>query len=307
MRLLKLAKNGEFSLTMDLIDNIPPYAILSHTWGKDDEEITFGDLAKGSGKLKIGYKKIQFCGEQAVRDGLRHFWVDTCCIDKSNNAELSEAINSMFRWYHNATRCYVYLADVSINSHGPNFSPLFQSWEPAFRRSRWFTRGWTLQELIAPLSVEFFSSEWKRLGDKNSLEYLVHEITGISVQALQGYPLSGFSVKERISWAKPRETKRVEDEAYSLLGIFNTHMPPLYGEGKKSAFRRLREEVFKILSYPSDDPQDLFSFVSDSRFERRYQWYCCQCGDGPSLSLLIFVCVNCQHVWCFECPGEDLR
>jgi hypothetical protein len=107
MRLLKIRGNGEISLTKDLISNIPPYARLSHTWGDDDEEVTFRDLSESSGKDKIGYRKIQFCGEQAARDGLEYFWVDTCCIDKLNNTELSEALNSMFPWYRNSDKCYV--------------------------------------------------------------------------------------------------------------------------------------------------------------------------------------------------------
>src|SRR5271155_2034114 len=114
MRLLEYHGN-EFSLTKDLLDNIPAYAILSHTWGDDGQEFTFEDLAKGAGKSKPGYRKIRFCGEQAARDGLRYFWVDTCCIDKSDAAELQSAINSMFQWYKNAARCYVYLPDVSVS------------------------------------------------------------------------------------------------------------------------------------------------------------------------------------------------
>ena len=244
MRLLQLKTNGELSLTKDLINSIPPYAILSHTWASDDEEVTFKDLAEGSRNTKAGYGKIQFCAEQAARDGLQHFWVDTCCIDKSNNTELSEAINSMFRWYRNAARCYVYLSDVSTTDH--NYDNLsLQSWEASFRKSRWFTRGWTLQELIAPPLVEFFSLEGKRLGDKKSLEGQVQEITGIAVRALQGTPLSEFSITERMSWAENRETKREEDRAYSLLGIFDIHIPLLYGEGIKSAFSRLEEGIDK--------------------------------------------------------------
>ena len=250
MRLLKLTPDGEFSLTKDLINNIPPYAILSHTWGDNDEEVTFKDLTEGSGTAKAGYEKIRFCGAQAAHDGLKHFWVDTCCIDKSNNSELSEAIISMFRWYRNATKCYVYLADVSTNDRGPTFQTL--SWESAFRKSRWFTRGWTLQELIAPSSVEFFSLEGKLLGSKKSLEQQVHEVTGIAVQALRGSTLSIFSVTERLSWAEFRDTQREEDRAYSLLGMFNINMPPLYGEGMESAFRRLREEINKSLGSSQD-------------------------------------------------------
>jgi hypothetical protein len=115
MRLLEVKNSGEFSLTKDLIDDIPPYAILSHTWGKEDEEVTLSDLVTGTSNSKAGYRKIEFCGEQARNDSLQYFWVDTCCIDKTNHAELSEAINSMFRWYREAAKCYVYLSDVATN------------------------------------------------------------------------------------------------------------------------------------------------------------------------------------------------
>jgi Heterokaryon incompatibility protein (HET) len=243
MRLLELKSDGESSLTRDLIDNIPPYAILSHTWTADTEEVSFGDLLSGTGKVKPGYEKIQFCEGQARRDGLQYCWVDTCCIDKSNNNELSEAINSMFRWYRNAAKCYVYLSDVSGHTSNAKFNQ--PSWEPAFRRSRWFTRGWTLQELIAPTSVEFFSKEGELLGNKRSLERHIHEITRIPIKALQRGPLSNFSITERMLWAEKRETSRKEDKAYSLLGIFDIHMPLIYGEGRDSAFRRLREEINK--------------------------------------------------------------
>jgi hypothetical protein len=245
MRLLELKNHGEFSLTKDLIDNIPPYAILSHTWGKDTEEVSFRDLMDGTGKSKAGYDKIRFCGEQARRDGEQYFWVDTCCIDKSNNNELAEAINSMFRWYRNAAKCYVYLSDVSRPAFDTDDKSNQLPWESAFRKSRWFTRGWTLQELIAPISVEFFTKDWEQLGNKASLERHIHEITGIPVKALQGVPLSDFSVTERMSWAGKRETTRKEDKAYSLLGIFDVYMPLIYGEGRDSAFKRLREEINK--------------------------------------------------------------
>src|SRR6202044_2568952 len=137
MRLLELKNNGEFSLTKDLIDNIPPYAILSHTWGEDNEEVTFQDLAQGVGKSKAGYRKIRFCEDQATRAGLQYVWVDTCCIDKSNNTELSEAINSMFRWYSSATRCYVYLSDVSSPKFDTDDELNELPFESAFRASRW--------------------------------------------------------------------------------------------------------------------------------------------------------------------------
>jgi hypothetical protein len=253
MRLLELKNHGEFSLTKDLIGNILPYAILSHTWGADTEEVSFKDLMDGAGKSKPGYDKIRFCGEQARRDGLQYFWVDTCCIDKSNNTELSEAINSMFRWYRNAAKCYVYLRDVSRPASDANDKSSQLPWEPALRKSRWFTRGWTLQELIAPTSVEFFSKDGERLGDKRSLERHIHEITGIPIRALQGSPLSNFSITERMSWTKKRETTREEDNAYSLLGIFDIHIPLIYGEGREHAFKRLRKEIQKEIQDQAEE------------------------------------------------------
>jgi hypothetical protein len=245
MRLLELGNHGALSLTEFFDDKIPRYAILSHSWRMDGKEVTFRDLSEGTGKSKAGNTKIRFCGEQAASDGLQYFWVDTCCIDKSSSAELQEAINSMFRWYHDAARCYVYLSDVSIGDCDQNSQFSQFSWESAFRASRWFTRGWTLQELLAPVSVEFFSREGKRLGDKKSLERQVHEITGIAVEALQGSPLSLFSVAERFSWAENRETTRKEDAVYSLLGIFDIRMSLIYGEGREEAFIRLKKKVDK--------------------------------------------------------------
>lgn len=240
MRLLYRKDDGNISLTDDIIQDIPAYAILSHTWGRDDEEVTFKDIHDDLElvKSKVGYHKIEFCGKQAASDGLKYFWVDTCCIDKSNNAELVEALNSMFRWYRNAAKCYVYLADISMSSSGNNI-------DQAFRESRWFTRGWTLQELIAPSSVEFFSSDDKRLGDKKSLELQLFEVTGVALAALRGDSLDLFSVEERMMWAEKRITKREEDKAYSLLGIFNVIMVPIYGEGREHALYRLNKKIKK--------------------------------------------------------------
>jgi Heterokaryon incompatibility protein (HET) len=172
-------------LTKDFVGGeIPEYAILSHTWGADTEEVIYRDLIDGTGKNKVGYEKIRFCGQQARRDRLQYFWVDTCCIDKSNAVELQEAINSMFRWYRNAVKCYVYLPDVSSPGIDIGNKSDQLPWEMAFRISRWFTRGWTLQELIAPTSVEFFSKNRKLLGDKRSLEQHICEITRIPSKAL---------------------------------------------------------------------------------------------------------------------------
>ena len=255
MRLLKHSGTGEFSFTKDLVgdDPIPPYAILSHTWGSDTDEATFEDVTNGVGKHKASYTKIQFCGEQAKQDGLQHFWIDTCCINRANYTELSQAINSMFRWYQNAAKCYVYLSDVSTSKQ--RASDQFEViWEFAFRESRWFKRGWTLQELLAPVTVEFFSRERQRLGDKRSLKQQIHEITGIPDLALQEADLSQFSVDERLSWIDQRQTKLEEDKAYSLLGIFDVSIPLIYGEGGEKAFKRLQEEINKHLK---DLPQRL--------------------------------------------------
>ena len=133
--------DGKFSL-MQFFDDIPRYAILSHTWGP--QEVTFGDMMDGNRTSKTGFDKIRFCGEQARRDGLLYFWVDTCCIDKTSSAELAEAINSMFRWYRDAAKCYVFLSDVPRPTVDSEDLPYQLPWESAFRTSRWFTRGWTL-------------------------------------------------------------------------------------------------------------------------------------------------------------------
>jgi hypothetical protein len=245
MRLLKYGDDGCLTIISFNDDAIPRYAILSHTWGEDAEEVTFADLVRGDGKHKAGYKKICFCGEQAQQDGLQYFWVDTCCIDKSDKAELSHAIQSMFRWYQHATKCYVYLTDVSTKMKELNSISTDFTWEPAFMSSRWFTRGWTLQELVAPSIVEFFSQEWERLGDKMLLKLLIHKITGISCKALDGAPLFQFSINERLRWIEHRHTTRPEDKAYSLLGVVDVDLAPCYGEGVDGAFKRLHDEINK--------------------------------------------------------------
>ncbi|KAH8664926.1 hypothetical protein BGZ61DRAFT_499065 [Ilyonectria robusta] len=198
-------------------DEVPEYAILSHRW--EAEEILFQDVQTDKWPQKKGADK--------------HIWIDTCCIDKSSSAELSEAINSMFSWYHDSQVCYAYLFDVPTGK------------TEAFAKSEWFTRGWTLQELIAPRKVQFFDSQWRMIGDRLSLLDSIVKVTAID----RRYPsfrrlLSSFSVARRISWASTRVTTRVEDRAYALLGLFNVNMPLLYGEGTK-AFRRLQEEIIR--------------------------------------------------------------
>jgi hypothetical protein len=269
MRLLLRSNTGETTLTGEFIgdDTIPPYAIASHIW--NDDEVTFKDLQNGTGKETAGYAKISFFEQQAACDGLQYFWVDTCCIDKSNQVALGDAINSMFYWYQNAAKCYVYLSDVSATKRKASSEDSEYSWELAFRESRWFTRGWTLQELLAPRSVEFFSREGIRLGDKSTLQQTLHEMTGIATQALEGRPLAHFSVRERLSWAANRRTSRGEDQVYCLLGLFGVKMTMLYGEGSWNASLRLWDEILrKIEDYtillwirPSDAKYDWQSAI----------------------------------------------
>lgn len=239
MRLLSLDGRGDLAWTVFTKDTIPPYAILSHRWAT--EEVSFADLKHDNGRGKAGRAKIVFCGKQAARDGLRYFWVDTCCINKQDPNELTEAINSMFRYYRGAAKCYAYLSDVSTSAGDPKICQ--SAWEADFRASKWFTRGWTLQELLAPSSVIFYSSQWKELGDKTSLSNVIHETTGIPLLALDGHPLDTFSVTERMLWAASRQTTRDEDGAYCLLGIFGIFMPLIYGEGKEHALKRLQREI----------------------------------------------------------------
>jgi hypothetical protein len=279
MRLLNYDEHGELGIISFDDSAIPPYAVLSHTWGADAEEVTFADLETGDGKAKRGYEKIRFCGQQARQDGLQYFWVDTCCIDKTDKAELSHAIRSMFRWYQSAARCYVYLSDVSTKKRNIDGVLTGSTWEPAFRSSRWFTRGWTLQELLAPKKVEFFSKEWQRLGNKVSLKSLIHKITSILHEALDGAPLSQFSVNERLRWKQGRETKREEDGAYSLQGILDVELAPVYGEGAVGAFRRLMDEIDNLRRCVRDvrdtDPHDDKKRIEDTKgglLADSYRW-----------------------------------
>jgi len=231
------------TLELELFEgyDIPRYAILSHTWG--DEEVLFHDMKKpiqSNVKLKKGFKKIESACVLARKDNFTYIWVDTCCIEKNSSAELSEAINSMYTWYKNAGICYAYLSDVHQGINEQIHSQM--------KRSRWFTRGWTLQELIAPDHLIFYASDWTVIGLKQTLHDLVAEITGIEKEILLGTMApNSVSVAKRMSWAAKRETKRVEDIAYCMLGIFGVNMPMLYGEGKR-AFIRLQEEILKEIN-----------------------------------------------------------
>jgi hypothetical protein len=233
MRLLQVGSNGELMLTKDAATPPGPYAILSHTWTADDDEVTFDDLENKTGAEKIGYTKLWFCANQARKDGLQYFWVDTCCINKQSSAELSEAINLMYNWYQSAKLCYIYLNDVEKTS-----------WKRSISKSRWFKRGWTLQELLAPPRAIFYDRLWQRLGSKSTLAGRITSITRIPATALTSRNLARYSVAQRMSWAARRVTTRAEDSAYCLLGLFGVNMPLLYGEGQQ-AFFRLQEEIIK--------------------------------------------------------------
>ncbi|KAK5628873.1 hypothetical protein RRF57_004588 [Xylaria bambusicola] len=216
----------------------PPYAILSHTWG--DEEVSFREWQyepMRDIREKGGFRKIDFCCKQAADDGLEWVWIDTCCIDKSSSAELSEAINSMFQWYKNAAVCYAFLYDVANDS------------EFDLADTRCVNRGWTLQELIAPREVIFYSKDWQVLGTRSKLSEHIAKVTRINEPFLTGRSLDKASIAQRMSWAAKRTTSREEDEAYCLLGIFNVNMPLIYGEGRK-AFRRLQDTI--VREYPKD-------------------------------------------------------
>ncbi|KAH7026062.1 heterokaryon incompatibility protein-domain-containing protein [Microdochium trichocladiopsis] len=218
--------------------DVPPYAILSHTWG--EEEVSFVEIQQGTGTGLKGYSKVYECCRQARHDGLDFVWIDTCCIDKRSSAELSEAINSMFQWYRDAVVCYAYLTDVQHLGE--------------FNESRWFERGWTLQELLAPRMVTFFFKDWKFMGTRDSLRKRISATTKIDLQVFQNGRLSDYCVAQKMAWASGRKTTRVEDQAYCLLGLFGVTMALVYGEGEQ-AFLRLQEEIMK-----HSDDQSIFAW-----------------------------------------------
>lgn len=227
------------------VADIPDYVILSHTWG--EEEVLFEDIDKPNVSGMAGYAKILKCCQQGRDDGFDWAWVDTCCIDKRSSAELTEAINSMYKWYWEAATCYAYLADVTIsgnehhNIQGSSTTQLHDGLE----RSRWFTRGWTLQELLAPVFVEFYAYGWQRLGSRTKLVDGLVRATNIEKRFLLDRQLIyGASIATKFSWASLRQTTRAEDMAYCLLGLVDVNMPMLYGEGHK-AFYRLQLEIIK--------------------------------------------------------------
>lgn len=271
--------------------NIPEYVILSHTWG--DQEISFQDfsLPHAERMETSSYSKVKTFCALAAKDGFQYAWVDTCCIDKSSSAELQEAINSMYKWYGGAVKCCAYLSDLDSSrcfATERAFMASMTKLENELRRCRWFSRGWTLQELLAPSEVEFFDRNWVTIGSKWYLKDHISEITGMPVGVIIGDdPLSRYNVAEKMSWASRRNTTRVEDEAYSLMGIFNVNMPMLYGEGRR-AFIRLQEEIlrttedYSMFSWrikPCSDSYGLFASCP-ADFTRDFRGYLDMNGKG---------------------------
>ncbi|VUC33674.1 unnamed protein product [Clonostachys rosea] len=260
--------------SLDLVeipdDAVPSYAILSHTWG--DQEITLQEMERVITNdsdnrsavhritQKEGYLKVKAAAAMALSRNLEYLWVDTCCIDKSSSAELSEAINSMYLWYQQSEECYALLSDV-----GPEVVEDWTDPQSSLYGSRWFTRGWTLQELVAPSVVLFYASDWTFIGRKDkpeSFTRVISEVTGVGCEVLDGRidPLQ-LSVSARMAWASRRQTTRREDVAYCLMGLFQVNMPLLYGEGTR-AFRRLQEAILQ-----QTDDQSLFAWNSADDLE----------------------------------------
>lgn len=215
------------------------YAILSHRW--DIEEVSFRDMQNLAVATKLkGFAKIRRSCELALKEKYQYVWIDTCCINKESSTDLSEAINSMYRWYQASAVCYAYLLDVQADGSGQSLL------EQQIKDSVWFTRGWTLQELLAPPNVKFYNQHWIALGTKQTLGTVLTQTTGIDDDILRGKdPLASRSIAQRMSWASKRRTTRKEDRAYCLLGIFDVNIPLLYGEGGRKAFLRLQEEIIK--------------------------------------------------------------
>ncbi|KAK4172371.1 hypothetical protein QBC36DRAFT_338043 [Triangularia setosa] len=227
-------------------NEIPPYAILSHTWDVPSQEVTFVEMQDSRETIsnKAGFTKISNFCHLANQRGYKYGWVDTCCIDKRNSADLSEAINSMYRYYYDSGECLVYISDTELMADWEGLST--SQLDDVLRPCRWFRRGWTLQELIAPTVRSFFDAKWNPVTNRH-LVSVISAITGIGDACLlfrDNTPQ--VSVAERMSWASHRKTTRSEDMAYSLMGIFNICMPVLYGEGGKKAFRRLQKEIMRV-------------------------------------------------------------
>ncbi|CAN9264264.1 unnamed protein product [Alternaria alternata] len=245
MRLLN-TRSLEFSCVY-VPNRVPDYVILSHRWGS--EEVTYADIIQAPlsepasvTRNKAGFLKVQEACALALQNGYEWIWIDSCCIDKSSSAELQETINLMWKYYKESNICFAYLEDVVDPEAGwGNDQPV--------GKSEWFTRGWTLQELIAPYNVEFYSSGWQPIGTKLERYQELADITGIDPDILCNYRrMSTPSTAEKLSWAAHRAVTKEEDEAYSLFGLFDVNLPLLYGEGRLKAFARLQEAIYDTTS-----------------------------------------------------------
>lgn len=252
-------------------ERIPQYAILSHTWGP--QEVSFQEMQmfavtrQNPPDKRLGFEKIKRCCELARYQQYSYLWVDTCCIDKKSSAELSEAINSMYGWYAKSAICYAYLSDHSGGTGGSGLGQTFE-------KSRWWLRGWTLQELLAPDRLLFYDRDWRFLGNKYDLVTQISAASGIEEGYIQDRGLiHKASIATRMSWACKRQTTRPEDEGYCLLGLFRVHLPLLYGEGR-NAFLRLQYEIARhsndesLFAWHTNDPQSGIFATSSSAFAR---------------------------------------
>ncbi|KAK7441752.1 37S ribosomal protein S22 [Stygiomarasmius scandens] len=244
---------------------IPPYAILSHRW-IHGEEITFQEFKKlgAETKSKPGFDKIRNACQQALKDGLRYIWIDTCCINEGDHDDVVRNIRSMYAYYQNSQVCYTYLVDVdAVSLTGAG----------SFRNSKWFHRGWTLQELLAPRQVIFFNKDWERIGSKHDLRSEIASVTTIPQEVLSGErPIHDVDPLRRMTWAVGRETTKPQDQAYCLLGLLGVSIDPDYGEDVRVSFERLRM-VF-VQAHPEreealESVEDFYSFLNDQYQDAR--------------------------------------
>ncbi|KAH6693391.1 heterokaryon incompatibility protein-domain-containing protein [Leptodontidium sp. MPI-SDFR-AT-0119] len=282
---MRLLNTRSLELRSFVPRELPDYVILSHRWGP--EEVTLKDIIRcpvsaveNPARQLMGFSKVKGACKLAADDGYDWIWIDSCCIDKESSADVDKSINSMWTYYTRSNICYVYMADVPDYETG---------WGVKFRESEWFTRGWTLQELIAPVYVEFYAADWSPIGTKLERHEEIAAITTIHNELLaQNRSIEAYGAAERFSWAAHRQVTQEEDEAYSLLGLFQIHMPMLYGEGRGRAFARLQEaiylstcddSIFLFCYSPHIDSQPLLADCP-TRFCQRAQCEPCQRQGG---------------------------